>query len=160
MHIKTGIGQDSHSFDPENKQKKLILAGVVFDGEWPLKGNSDADVILHALTNAISGITGTNILGAKADQMCLKEGITGSREYVKESLKYLNDFKIAHVSISLECRKPKVSSRIEEMKRCMADLLQISEKDIGLTATSGEDLTAFGEGRGIQAICIVTAVAE
>lgn len=60
--MKVAIGQDSHRFDIENKEKKLILGGVVFENELPMKANSDGDVILHAITNAISGITCKNIL--------------------------------------------------------------------------------------------------
>ena len=60
--MKVSIGQDSHRFDFENKEKKLVLGGVVFDKEIPMSANSDGDVILHAITNAISGITCKNIL--------------------------------------------------------------------------------------------------
>lgn len=60
--MKVAIGQDSHRFDIENKEKKLILGGVVFENELSMKANSDGDVILHAITNAISGITCKNIL--------------------------------------------------------------------------------------------------
>ena len=51
-------------------KKKLILGGVIFEGEPPLNANSDGDVILHAITNAISGITCKNVLGEIADNMC------------------------------------------------------------------------------------------
>ena len=61
--MKVGIGQDSHRFDFENKNKKLVLGGVIFENETPLLGNSDADVVLHSITNAVSGITCKNILG-------------------------------------------------------------------------------------------------
>jgi 2-C-methyl-D-erythritol 2,4-cyclodiphosphate synthase len=68
--MKVAIGQDSHKFDFANKAKALILGGVVFEMGPPLMGNSDADVILHSLTNAISGITCTNIIGETADNLC------------------------------------------------------------------------------------------
>jgi len=68
--MKVAIGQDSHRFDFDDKEKQLILGGVVIPGESPLSGNSDADVILHSLTNAISGITGVNILGKVSDDLC------------------------------------------------------------------------------------------
>ena len=68
--MKVAIGQDSHRFDFENEEKKLILGGIVFDGHVPLEGNSDADVILHSITNAISGITCKNIIGALSDNLC------------------------------------------------------------------------------------------
>ncbi|MFR3992086.1 MAG: 2-C-methyl-D-erythritol 2,4-cyclodiphosphate synthase [Angelakisella sp.] len=60
--MKAAIGQDSHRFE-ETPGKPLILGGVVFPGEVGLLANSDGDVVLHAITNAVSGITGRNILG-------------------------------------------------------------------------------------------------
>lgn len=156
--MKVGIGQDSHRFDFENKVKKFVLGGVVFDGVTPLDGNSDADVVLHALTNAISGVTCVNILGKISDEMCLEQGITDSREYVKEALKYLSDVKVVHVSISIECSYPKITPKIPEMRKVIAELLSIPENSVGITATTGEGLTAFGQGKGIQAFCFVTAL--
>jgi len=153
--IKVAIGQDSHRFDFGNPDKKLVLGGVAFDGP-ALSGNSDADVVLHALTNAISGITGVNILGGTADKLCLEEGITDSSVYVREALKHFTG-KICHVSFSIECLKPKITPKIPDMKRSIANLLNISEKDIGITATTGEGLTDFGKGLGIQCFCILTA---
>ena len=156
--MKVGIGQDSHRFDFENKNKKFILGGVHFEGVTPLAGNSDADVVLHALTNAISGVTCVNILGKKADEMYLKKGITDSSEYVKEALKYLVDVKIVHVSISIECSYPKITPKIPEMRKVISNLLNIPENSVGITATSGEGLSQFGQCQGVQAFCIVTAL--
>ncbi|HZK28507.1 MAG TPA: 2-C-methyl-D-erythritol 2,4-cyclodiphosphate synthase [Thermoclostridium sp.] len=153
--MKIAIGQDSHRFDFENPGKKLVLGGVIFEGT-PLIANSDADVVLHALANAISGITGVNILGKIADKMCFSEGITDSSAYVKEALKYFNG-SINHVSFSIECLKPKISPKILEMRKSIATLLSINEENIGITATTGEGLTDFGRGLGIQCLCIITA---
>jgi 2-C-methyl-D-erythritol 2,4-cyclodiphosphate synthase len=154
--MKVGIGQDSHRFDFLNKDKKLILGGVVFDGCPPLKGNSDADVILHSLTNAISGITCVNILGDVSDKMCLEQGITDSSFYLKKALEYLGSKIIAHVSISIECQFPKISPKIPEMRSSISKLLNISEDCVGITATTGEDLTEFGRGKGVQVFSCVT----
>ena len=88
--MKVAIGQDSHAFDFNNNDKKLILGGVVFEGHTPLAGNSDADVILHSITNAVSGITCVNILGKTADILC-ENGITDSKVYLAEALKHLKD---------------------------------------------------------------------
>ena len=118
--MKVAIGEDSHRFDFEDKNKKLILGGVLFTNYPPLAGNSDADVVLHAITNAISGITGKNILGKIADKMCMEQGITDSKEYVREALKSLS-YQIEHLSISIECKTPKISPRIEEMKEEIPD---------------------------------------
>lgn len=155
--MKTGIGQDSHRFDFDNKQKKLILGGVVFNDCPPLLGNSDADVVLHSITNAVSGVTCVNILGAVSDDMCLNRGIKDSAEYLRESLKYLGNLKIVHVSVSIECKLPAISPHISAMRNKIAGLLGLSENCVGITATSGEGLTPFGRGQGIQVISCVTA---
>jgi 2-C-methyl-D-erythritol 2,4-cyclodiphosphate synthase len=152
------IGQDSHRFDIGNTQKKLILAGVEFEGETPLLGNSDADVILHAITNAISGISGVNILGKISDDLCLKEGVSDSSIYLKEALKTLVNHQLIHISISIECQKPKITPMISKMKENIAQLLELKVSQIGITATSGEGLTAFGRGEGIQAFVIISAM--
>jgi len=156
--MKVGIGQDSHRFDFNNRDKKLILGGVVFEDHVPLEGNSDADVILHSLTNAISGITCVNILGAVSDELCLKHGITDSSVYLAEAMKYLGDSKIVHVSISIECLTPKITPRIPEIRKSLSRLLDVPENCIGITATTGEGLTQFGQGLGIQVFSCVTVI--
>ena len=154
MTTKTGIGQDSHAFE-ETPGKPLILAGIKFDHPIGLKGNSDADVVLHASANAMSSIRGINILGSVADQLC-QEGVTDSSNFLKLALDELRDWKISHIAIAIECLKPKISPQIESMKKSIAKLCHINKTDIGITATTGEGLTAFGKGEGIQAITIIT----
>jgi 2-C-methyl-D-erythritol 2,4-cyclodiphosphate synthase len=158
MRVKTAIGQDSHRFENPPSSKPLLLGGVLFKHQPGLIGNSDADVVLHALTNAISGITGHNILGAVSDTLCLAQGITDSRVYLEEALKYLETWQISHVSLSIEAKRPPISPQIPAMKQSLAALLQIEIEDIGITATSGEGLTAFGRGEGIQVFACVTAM--
>lgn len=152
--MKVAIGQDSHRIDYNNKEKKLILGGIEFQENYSLTGNSDADVVLHAVTNAVSGITCKNIIGKVADDMC-KKGITDSEEYLKEALKYLNE-KIVHVSIAIECKTPKITPKIEEMRSNIARILQVEENSIGITATTGEGLTEFGKGNGISVFACLT----
>lgn len=154
--MKVGIGQDSHRFDFEDKEKKLILGGVVFDDAPPLEGNSDADVILHSITNAISGVTCVNILGPISDDLCLNKGIKDSKVYLKEALKYLKDSRILHLSISIECLIPKITPKIPELRKSLSELLNMPENSIGITATTGEGLTAFGQGKGIQVFSCIT----
>ena len=152
--MKVAIGQDSHRIDYENKDKKLMIGGVEFKEEYSLNGNSDADVVLHAITNAVSGITCKNVLGKISDDMCAN-GITDSEEYLKEALKYLNE-NIVHLSISIECKVPKISPKIDDMRKNIARILNISENSIGITATTGEGLTEFGKGNGVSVFAIIT----
>ena len=152
--MKVAICQDSHRIDFNNTNKKLILGGIEFDEDFSMDANSDGDVVLHTITNAVSGITCKNILGEVADKMC-KNGITDSEEYLKEALKYLNE-KIAHVSISIECKIPKISPRIEEMRKNIARILNIGVNSVGITATTGEGLTECGKGNGISVFACIT----
>jgi 2-C-methyl-D-erythritol 2,4-cyclodiphosphate synthase len=149
----TGIGQDSHKFGSD---KTLILGGIKFDGVGFI-ANSDGDVILHALTNAISSITCKNILGKIADYMC-KNGIVDSCEYLKIALKdlYDLDFKLQHIAISIECLEPKITPKIIQMREKIANLVGLSSCNIGITATTGEGLTDFGKRLGVFVREIIT----
>lgn len=160
----SAIGQDSHRFvTPESNEgmtKPLILGGVSIPESEGLDGNSDADVVLHAITNAISGISCINVLGAISDEMCLVHKITDSREYVKYALGTLRAERIIHISISIECSRPKLVSHIETIRNSIGNLIGLEPGSIGITATSGEGLTDFGRGLGIQAFCVITAVRD
>lgn len=156
LMFRVAIGQDSHKFAEPDENKNLILGGIRIDGFPGLEGNSDADVVLHALTNAVSGISCVNLLGKRADQLCLVQGITDSSVYLKEALKTLGHTRIVHVSISIEALKPKLSPYIESMRQSIANLLNIDIKSVGITATTGEGLTEFGKGNGIFCTVILT----
>ena len=127
---------------------------MLFPEERGLSANSDGDVVLHAITNAISGISCRNILGAVADEMC-RSGITNSAEYLREALKSLEG-RISHLSVSIECMHPKISPMIPTMRESIAGLLDIQPQQVGITATSGEGLTDCGRGLGISVLCILT----
>lgn len=158
--FRVAIGQDSHRFTEPNENKKLVLGGVVIDGYPGLKGNSDADVVLHAITNAISGISCVNILGKRTDDLCLNQGITDSAVYLKEALATLGNKRVIHVSISIEALIPKLSPYIESMRRSISGMLGIDANSVGITATSGEGLTEFGKGNGIYCTAIITVKDE
>lgn len=159
MKVKTGLGLDSHRFVEGASSKPLILGGVLFEDAPPLDGNSDADVILHAVTDAISGVTGMTIIGAVADEMC-RRGIKDSREYLKSALESLGVWRLTHVSIAVEGKRPPIAPRVPELRESIAQLLGLDVVDVCITATSGERLTDVGRGLGIHASAIVTAVSD
>ena len=154
----SAIGQDSHAFTRYDPEKPLILGGVKLDDRLTLRANSDGDVLLHALTNALSGITGRNILGGPADELCQK-GTTDSAAYLRLALDDLDaaGFRLTHISFSIEAAKPKLAAHIQKIKESIARLCGLAPEAIGITATTGEALTAFGRGKGFQVFCIVNA---
>lgn len=153
------IGQDSHAFDMSFPEGEYLirLAGVDILNKYPISANSDGDVVLHAITNAISGYTCVNVLGKIADDMCQVQGIKDSREYLKVALSYMPaNSKITHLSISIECKYPKLSPHIDSMRSSIADILGIAPNSVGITATTGEGLTGMGRGEGIGVLCILS----
>ncbi len=155
--FKVGIGQDSHRIQSPAAGKALVIGGVTLKEGFALAGNSDSDVVLHAITNGISGITGKPILGPVADKLC-QVGITDSAVYLQKALEDLQakGYRLTHVSVTLECQRPKILPILPAMLARLSQLLGLSMEDIGITATSGEGLTDFGKGLGIQAFACVT----
>jgi 2-C-methyl-D-erythritol 2,4-cyclodiphosphate synthase len=156
MTVRTGIGQDSHRFLSPDSNKPCVIAGLIFDDAPGFSANSDGDVVLHAICNAITSLTGVLILGDIADDLCLKDGITDSEVYLREALKTLIKQKIIHVAVTIEAMKPKFKDRLLEMRTNIARIMHLNLSQVGITATSGEGLTDFGCGDGIQAFAIVT----
>lgn len=149
------IGQDSHRISHE-KNKSLILGGIIFDSDFSLEANSDGDVVLHAITNAVSGATGVNVLGSMADRMC-KNGITDSQKYLEEALSFMDDnMNIVYASISIEAARPKFATKIIEMRNSIAKMLNLHPRLVTITATTGEGLTECGKGNGIFVTAILS----
>jgi len=156
MIFRSGIGQDSHRFLPVESSKPCVIGGLIFDDCPGFNANSDGDVVFHAISNAISSLSGILVMGAIADDLCLKDGITDSSVYLKEAVKTLNKQVITHVSVTIEAKKPHFKNRIDEMRKNIANVMDLDIKQVGVTATSGEGLTDFGCGAGIQCFAIVT----
>ncbi len=158
MKIRTGIGQDSHRFLSEDSTKPCILGGLVFEDIPGFRANSDGDVIFHTICNAISSVTGEIILGIRADELLEKEGITDSSVYLQEALKTLGKQQISHVALTIEAFRPKFLKRIPELRENIAREMNLDASQVGITATTGEGLTDFGCGKGVQCFCIITTV--
>lgn len=156
MWVRTGIGQDSHRFLPSDSTKPCVIGGVIFEEVPGFNANSDGDVVLHAICNAITSLTGVVILGDIADRLCLNEGKTDSELYLLEARETLGLQVITHVSISVEAKRPKLKNRLLEIRKNIARILQLQVTQVGITATTGEGLTDFGCGDGVQAFAVVT----
>ncbi len=133
-----------------------MLGGVAVPFKRKFSANSDGDVILHAITNAISGYTMINILGGVADKLCLEDGIMDSRVFLDEAMKDLGDAKMTHLSLTIECLRPKLKEHIPAIRNSISEITGIPANRIGITATTGEGLTDFGKGEGIQVFAILT----
>ena len=153
-NFRIGFGQDSHQFF---KNKKLVLGGCTITNETGLEADSDGDVILHALFNAISSAIGGRSLDYYAGPMC-RNGITDSKEYLKVILRKLKEktFRINNASISIEAARPKLEQHTDKIKNSLSKILNLNKENIGITYTSGDELTSFGQGKGMQCFVVVT----
>ncbi|MBW2984298.1 2-C-methyl-D-erythritol 2,4-cyclodiphosphate synthase, partial [Candidatus Woesearchaeota archaeon] len=149
-----GFGQDSHKF---TDNKPLILGGVIIPNEDGLEANSDGDVILHALFNALSQAIGGKSLGYYADPM-FEKGIADSKEYIKVIIDMINkkNYKINNVGFMIEAKKPRLDEYEGKITESIAELLGIKKEQVGITATSGEGLTPFGQAKAMQVFSIAS----
>lgn len=158
--FRVGFGQDSHRFS-DDKNKPLILGGVIIEGERGLESNSDGDPIIHALCAAIEQALGGENFSTYADKMC-KNGIIDSVEYLKVAKEHLREsgYRIGNLGISVEAKSPRIIPLAAKIKERLGDVLEIEARQIGINATTGEGLTAFGLGEGIQVFAVVNLFIE
>lgn len=155
---RTGLGQKVHRFMSQDSTKPCVIAGIIFEEVPGFQSHSDGDVVFHAVCNAITSLTGIDILGDIAFNLCTKDGITDSEVYVQEATKTLNDQKITHVAISLEAKRPYFHDQIPHMRQRVATALSIEPEQVGITANSGAGLTDCGCGEGVSATVLITTV--
>jgi 2-C-methyl-D-erythritol 2,4-cyclodiphosphate synthase len=159
--VRVGFGSDSHRFE-KNGAKPLVLGGVELSSEGGLEANSDGDVILHALFNALSQACGGESIGRYVDPLFAK-GITDSKQYLPIALDMVKslEYRICNIGIMIEAKRPFIPAETnKKIVRSIARLTSLDERNIGITYTSGEGLTAFGRGEGILAQAVVSLVPE
>ncbi len=156
--FRTGIGQNIHRFLPEDSSKPCIIGGIIFDDVPGLDAESDGDVVYHAICNAITSLSTVPILQGIAQDLCRKDGITDSQVYLERAQQTLGKQKIIHVAISIEGRRPQFDEKIDAMRRKVAKVLSLLPTQVGITTTSGDGLTDFGCGDGLQCFVILTTV--
>lgn len=146
--FRIGFGHDSHKFGAKGS---LVLGGLKISKYKKLEANSDGDCVLHAIYNAIAEALGDRSLGSIADKLC-KKGIKDSKEYIKKILEKMQskNFEIHYCGISIEGKYPLIDPISEKMKNSLSKILGVSSACIGITATTGEGLTPFGKGEGVQ----------
>ena len=152
-----GIGQDSHRFEKKKGEKVCIIAGMQFHDVPGWDADSDGDIAYHAICNAISSITHVPVLGKIAIEMCKEQGITDSKEYLIRAKETLRNKRIGHIALTIEAGQPRSQASVEQMRRNIAEVLEIDKEQVGITITSGDGLTDFGKGLGGQCLCVMSA---
>ena len=154
--MRVGIGYDVHKFE---EGRKLILGGVDIPFERGLLGHSDADVLVHAVMDAILGAAGMGDIGHLfPDTDPEFEGIS-SIELLKSVRKLMaaNNYSVENIDAIIVAEQPKIAPYREEMITNIADALNIGEDRVNIKATTEEGLGFTGKGLGIasQAVALI-----
>ena len=155
--MRVGIGYDVHKLV---KGRKLILAGVDIPFNLGLDGHSDADVLLHAISDALLGACGRGDLGKYFPSTDNKWKDISSLLLLKEVYLILQDagYEINNLDVVIVLEEPKISSYTEKMKVNIADVLQIKIEDINIKSTTSEGIGFVGKKEGAAAYAVVTII--
>lgn len=152
--FRVGTGFDVHPFKPGNK---IHLCGIEIPFDMGLEGHSDADVALHALTDAILGALAMGDIGLHFPDTESKWKNTDSAVFLEWSLKKSKEknFKLSNVDLTIICEKPKINKFRKKMIQRLSEICLIGEDNINVKATTTERLGFTGREEGIASLCTV-----
>jgi 2-C-methyl-D-erythritol 4-phosphate cytidylyltransferase/2-C-methyl-D-erythritol 2,4-cyclodiphosphate synthase len=157
--LRVGIGVDAHAFS-KDKDRKLVLAGLIWPDEIGLDGHSDGDVAAHAICDAILSAAGLGDLGSNFGVADSKyEGATGE-QMLKESLEKVKatGFEIENVAVQIVGNRPKIAPKRAQAISALSKAL--SGAKVSLAATSTDGLGFTGEGKGLSALATALLISK
>ena len=154
MKVRVGFGYDVHALVPE---RDLWLGGVKIEHTMGLQGHSDADVLIHAICDALLGAANMRDIGYHFPDTAGEYKNIDSKILLFDTMEFLRDdgFILGNIDATVAAERPKLNPHIPEMKRVMADVLQVDVEDISIKATTTEKLGFTGRQEGIAAYATV-----
>src|ERR1041384_5965065 len=139
MKIKIGFGFDVHQLE---SGKDFWLGGIKLTHTKGAVGHSDADVLIHAICDALLGAANLRDIGFHFPNTAEKYKGIDSKKLLAEVIRLLSEkgFSIGNVDATVCLEKPKINSHVDEMKKVLADVMKISAEDISIKATTNEQL--------------------
>ena len=155
MPLRTGIGYDVHRIE---RGRRLVLGGEVFESEWGLEGHSDADVLLHAIGDALLGAAALGDLGTHFPPGEAAWKDASSLDLLRRIGALLADRKavVVNVDASVVAEAPRLAPRRDAIRGNVAHALCIAIDRVSVKATTNERLGALGRSEGIAAVAIAT----
>ncbi len=152
--FRVGIGYDIHS---TIEGDSIFLGAVQIPTDFSLRGHSDADVLLHAITDAILGAVGAKDIGHHFSNTDKTNRNEESQVFLKKADEIMKSegYSLVNVDMNVICERPKLAPYREIIEKKIADMLDISEEQINLKAKTNEELDALGKGQGIAAQVVV-----
>ena len=154
MKIRVGFGYDVHALVPE---RDLWLGGVKIEHTMGLQGHSDADVLIHAICDALLGAANMRDIGYHFPDTAGEYKDIDSKILLCDTMELLRDagYTLGNIDATVAAERPKLNPHIPEMKRVMAEVLQVDVDDISIKATTTEKLGFTGRQEGIAAYATV-----
>ncbi len=157
---RTGIGFDAHAFEQSGTPgpaRSLVIGGVSIPDHPGLAGHSDADVLSHAIADALLGAASLGDLGARFPDDARWAG-AASLSILEETARLVGDagYRIEHVDASVVAEAPRLSPHRAGMRKNVAAALGIAEDDVSIKATTTDGLGFTGRGDGIAALAVAT----
>jgi 2-C-methyl-D-erythritol 2,4-cyclodiphosphate synthase len=152
--MRIGQGVDIHPFD---ESRPLLLGGVRISESGGLKGHSDADVVLHALTDALLGAAGAGDIGEYFPSTDDRWRNAESSRFVREAKSILAErmFEIENIDITIVAEKPRIAPHREAIAASVAKMLDLPRGHVNVKATTTDHLGFIGRGEGICAMAVV-----
>ncbi|HEY7534714.1 MAG TPA: 2-C-methyl-D-erythritol 2,4-cyclodiphosphate synthase [Thermodesulfobacteriota bacterium] len=152
MH-RVGIGFDAHKF---KKGQKLILGGVEIPFEYGLEGHSDADVLTHAICDAVLGAVGERDIGSHFPDTDPRYKGVSSLTLLREVLKlsYSKGFIVENIDSVVVCEKPNLSQYVSQIKKVLSTVIEVPEESLGIKATTSDGMGFTGRGEGMAAYAV------
>jgi 2-C-methyl-D-erythritol 2,4-cyclodiphosphate synthase len=156
---RVGIGYDAHRFGPG---RVLVLGGVEIPGEPGLEGHSDADVLAHAITDALLGAAGLGDIGSHFPDDDPRYRGADSIELLAQTatLTRKDGWEVVNVDATLICERPRLAALVSQMAGRLGQGLGISPDRINVKATTNERMGFIGRGEGIAALAIAQMMRE
>ena len=154
MKVRVGFGYDVHALVPE---RDLWLGGVKIEHTMGLQGHSDADVLIHAICDALLGAANMRDIGYHFPDTVGEYKDIDSKILLFDTMELLRDagYTLGNIDATVAAERPKLNPHIPEMKRVMADVLQVDVEDISIKATTTEKLGFTGRQEGLAAYATV-----
>lgn len=154
---RTGMGFDVHAFDPAPAET-LRMGGIDIPHHHKLKGHSDADVVLHAITDAILGTIAAGDIGSHFPPSDPRWKGADSAMFLQEASRLLHQRggELVHVDVTVMCEAPKIGPHRDAMRARIAEILNMNAEHVAVKATTTEGLGFTGRREGIAAHAVVT----
>ena len=159
VHARSGIGYDSHRFE---EGRKLVLGGIEIPSERGLAGHSDADVLTHAIIDALLGAAGLGDIGQHFPDTEEQWKDADSMELLSEVSTFLEDHNwvIRHLDATVVCEVPKLGPHRDDIRKSLAGRAGIHPRDVNVKFTTNEGMGWVGRGEGMAAMAIATVERE